>query len=671
MADYFAVLSRTLAGFGEPKPELREKLYERARMTIRNQLDSHVPALDEAALAAEMNKLEQAIHKVESGFGPPNVILEPAKPEPAPASEGTKKPPEPDAKSDTKPEVVANEPKAEEKAKEPEKTATAKEPEPTSEEPNLAPAKEKKGFLKRKAKKKEPAPEEASQDKLASKPKNDPGKDKVAAKSAKPNQPVEDKPVTKAEKNVATAETGEAIATSASAPQKTPAAEPQTTDAKQPSRAEAADPMDEWAREFLNAQDASKPEVAEALAEIQADRAKSVEEGKAKTEDRAATIAAAATAAALTPTKAKTPAPDLPVFDKKPDETLVIPPVPRTGARAGSVGLRKWLLIAFLALLCAISAYLALNWENRAEIADRFGMDGLFGSDVTPTPVKTIKIAPPPEPEPESEPAPAPEAPAAPDPDTPKSEDRLTGDGVVKQPATPAPEAPAVPAPESPPAAPEAQPETVEAPQTGSEAQQPANQLPAADAGATPAVAQSAILYEEGGSAAENSFDTGRVVWSTVEEQGDEGEGKIPAIRARVEVPSRQLVLIMTIKRNSDRALPASHLIELVFAVPDDFSGGSIQEINRFVLKESEQDRGQALIGVPARISDGIFLIALNNLESAQKTNEQLLRGRPWVDIPMQYRTGRRALITLEKGLPGDAVFKEVFEAWDKLKNQP
>ncbi|MGI9357060.1 MAG: hypothetical protein ACR2PF_18120 [Rhizobiaceae bacterium] len=664
MADYFAVLSRTLAGFGEPKPELREKLYERARMTIRKQLDSHVPALDEPALAAEMNKLEQAIHKVESGFGPPNVKLEPVEPEPALAPEAKEKP-QLDAKPDKKPEA-AEKPKAEQKAKEPKKASEPKKSEPISEEPKPAPTKEKKGFLKRKAKKKEAAPQKASQDKPAPKSKSDPGKGDVVVKNART-----DKPTVARKENATSAGAGGTVAPAAPNTQKTAAPESAATDAKQPSQAEAVDPMDEWAREFLNAQEASKPEVAEALAEIQADRVKSVDEGKAKPEDRAASIAAAATAATSAPAKAKAPAPDLPVFDKKPDETLVIPPAPRTGAVVESGGLWKWSLIALLTLLCAVGVYLALNWENRAEIAARFGMDGLFGSDVTPTPVKTIKIAPPPEPESAPEPTPTTEAPTATEPDAPKSEDRLTGDGVVEQPATPAPDAPAPPAPETPAATPEAQPESSETTQTGSETQQATEQLPAADAGTIPAVAQSAILYEEGGSAAENSFDTGRVVWSTVEEQGGEGEGKVPAIRARVEVPSRKLVLIMTIKRNSDRALPASHLIELVFAVPDDFSGGSIQEINRFVLKESEQDRGQALIGVPARISDGIFLIALNNLESAQKTNEQLLRGRSWVDIPMQYRTGRRALITLEKGLPGDAVFKDVFEAWDKLKNQP
>ncbi len=180
-------------------------------------------------------------------------------------------------------------------------------------------------------------------------------------------------------------------------------------------------------------------------------------------------------------------------------------------------------------------------------------------------------------------------------------------------------------------------------------------------------VSQKAFLYEEGGSAAKNSVDVGAVVWSVVNESPGSGQPEEPAIRAKVEILERNLVLILTIKRNADSALPASHLIELIFAVPDNFVGGSIENVQRFVFKQSEQERGDALIAVPAKIADGIFLIALNNLEQAIARNTSLMKDRDWIDIPLGYRSGRRALITLEKGIPGERVFKEVLAAWQKL----
>ncbi len=201
--------------------------------------------------------------------------------------------------------------------------------------------------------------------------------------------------------------------------------------------------------------------------------------------------------------------------------------------------------------------------------------------------------------------------------------------------------------------------QTVAAASTENAAQASTNKI-------TAIVAQKSLLYEEGAAQGKNSVDAGTVVWSIVQEAPGEGMPLEPAIRAKAEIAKRGLVLTMTIKRNRDRALPASHIIELVFSVPKDFSGGAIDKVQRFVFKENEQARGEALVGVPATIADGIFLIALNNLPEAVKRNNDLMKGRDWIDIPLGYRTGRRALITLEKGVPGDRVFKEVFAAWAK-----
>jgi len=77
MADYFVVLSRTLSGFGNPNPQLRTKLYERARITIRKQLDGRKPPIEQPEMVIELEKLEQAIADIETGFGnevpPPTV----------------------------------------------------------------------------------------------------------------------------------------------------------------------------------------------------------------------------------------------------------------------------------------------------------------------------------------------------------------------------------------------------------------------------------------------------------------------------------------------------------------------------------------------------------------------------------------------------------------------
>ena len=45
MPDYHAVLNKTLAGLPNNTPEMRSKVYEKARATIRRQLDAVQPAL--------------------------------------------------------------------------------------------------------------------------------------------------------------------------------------------------------------------------------------------------------------------------------------------------------------------------------------------------------------------------------------------------------------------------------------------------------------------------------------------------------------------------------------------------------------------------------------------------------------------------------------------------
>ena len=45
--------------------------------------------------------------------------------------------------------------------------------------------------------------------------------------------------------------------------------------------------------------------------------------------------------------------------------------------------------------------------------------------------------------------------------------------------------------------------------------------------------------------------------------------------------------------------------------------------------------------------------------------NLTLLRRDQWIDVPLVYKSGRRALITMEKGTTGAKVFDETMKAWE------
>jgi hypothetical protein len=300
-------------------------------------------------------------------------------------------------------------------------------------------------------------------------------------------------------------------------------------------------------------------------------------------------------------------------------------------------------------------------WLNRDAFGDMIGLGGNSEAVVT-TPLVT-------------EPAetPAAETPAGETNETPKFTQRLTPEGNETDPG-PANGGATVgegtsvatltqPPGANPPIA--AQPGETPAP-SGEEAIPGTTNEAAAPSAADPALAvgQKAIFYEERTSSSEGSAEPGSIVWSLVQESPGNNLPPEPAIRAEATIPGKDVQLRMTIKRNADQSLPASHIIEMIFLTPEGFAGGGIDNILRVALKGSEQEAGNPLIGIPAKIADGFFLVALNDSKAETNANLTLLRRQSWIDIPVVYKSGRRALFTMEKGIPGDKVFDEALKAW-------
>jgi len=120
----------------------------------------------------------------------------------------------------------------------------------------------------------------------------------------------------------------------------------------------------------------------------------------------------------------------------------------------------------------------------------------------------------------------------------------------------------------------------------------------------------------------------------------------------------------MTLVGRYDPTLPASHLVESLITTPPDFPGTGIRSVPRLVLKPTENERGAPLIGAAAKVAEGFFWIALSAAEADVKRNLELLRESPWIDLPMVYENGQRAILTFEKGPQGTEVFENAFAAW-------
>ena len=194
-------------------------------------------------------------------------------------------------------------------------------------------------------------------------------------------------------------------------------------------------------------------------------------------------------------------------------------------------------------------------------------------------------------------------------------------------------------------------------------------QAPAAPGPATQAAvpaAQKVVLYEEDPADPNGKRFVGSAIWRT--ETVTPGPGQPPevAIRADVEVPERKLAMTWSLRRNTDKGLPATHTVEIMFKLPADFPSGGISNVPGILMKQAEQTRGTPLAGLAVKVTPGFYLIGLSNADTDKDRNLQLLKERNWFDIPVVYNNNRRAIIAMEKGIPGDNVFAEAFKAWNQ-----
>jgi hypothetical protein len=190
--------------------------------------------------------------------------------------------------------------------------------------------------------------------------------------------------------------------------------------------------------------------------------------------------------------------------------------------------------------------------------------------------------------------------------------------------------------------------------------------IPKASSRAQPvvAVAQRVVLYEEAPTDPNGKRFVGSTVWRT--ETVTPGPGQPPelTIRADVEIPERKLAMTWSLRRNTDKSLPASHTVEIVFKLPADFPAGGISNVPGILMKQAEQTRGVPLAGLAVKVTNGFFLLGLTNVETDKKRNMSLLKERAWIDIPVVYNNNRRAILAIEKGTPGERVFAEAFKVW-------
>ena len=186
---------------------------------------------------------------------------------------------------------------------------------------------------------------------------------------------------------------------------------------------------------------------------------------------------------------------------------------------------------------------------------------------------------------------------------------------------------------------------------------------PAARGGNEIAVAQRATRFEEtGAQGSQPRAIPAQVVWRLDAVNAGQGQPLQTVVRAEVEAQEAGLSLSLVIRRNTDAALPASHVIELTFTPTD--PARAVRDVGLLQFKDDESGRGSPVSGLPVPVRENLFLIGLSNLKGDVERNTDLLLRRNWIDLPLRYASNTRAILTFEKGSAGERVMREAFAQW-------
>ena len=140
-------------------------------------------------------------------------------------------------------------------------------------------------------------------------------------------------------------------------------------------------------------------------------------------------------------------------------------------------------------------------------------------------------------------------------------------------------------------------------------------------------------------------------------------------MRADVDVPLRKFNMTLLLKRNLDKSLPASHVVELTFHLPPDFAGGGIGNVPGILMKSNELARGTAPAGLSVKVADGFLWSGCRTrLPTASAICKHWSAHGSTFPLSMSTSDAPSpAIAAIEKSETSEQAFKAAFTAWASI----
>jgi hypothetical protein len=185
---------------------------------------------------------------------------------------------------------------------------------------------------------------------------------------------------------------------------------------------------------------------------------------------------------------------------------------------------------------------------------------------------------------------------------------------------------------------------------------------PQAAPAAVPGSSRAAMLIGVASDPQKPMVNLGSAIWSII--PASPGQVSTLAVRVEIDIPDQKLHATVTIRKNTDASLPATHTIDLRALFADGAEIKGIKDMGLPQLRKEDAATGDAVSGVRVKINDAYYLVGLTRSDTDAAHNLDLLATRNWFDFPLLLNDDRIAKLTFAKGDVGDRVMAQALDAW-------